>query len=260
MVGHTSNIYFKNSFNIQNLVQTRKLTNYTILGNQVECECGVHVRQLARDMVKMGYVGFEGLVDLPGTIGGAVVNNSGCYGCQVSDLLKEVRLLQPNGAVKSLSHQELAFKFRSSALKRGEIKGVILSVTLVLAKGQSDELKRLADKAHQDRLKTQPGPRNNLGSTYHSLGERTLFGKCLWMMSGIYSRCLKMFGEDSFSRGKKKSELEFLLAGGRQVLPYLWSIDRFIWKDKRADIVFLQYQKVLRRIYIDPKLEIEIFE
>ena len=71
---------------------------------------------------------------MPGTIGGAVVNNSGC---QVSDLLKEVRLLQPDGVVKSLSPQELAFKFRSSALKRGEIKGVILSVTLVLAKGQS---------------------------------------------------------------------------------------------------------------------------
>ena len=260
VVGHTSNIYFKNSFNIQNLVQTRKLTTYTILGNQVECECGVHVSQLARDMVKRGYKGFEGLVDLPGTIGGAVVNNSGCYGCQVSDLLKEVRLLQPNGAVKSLSPQELAFKFRSSALKRGEIKGVILSVTLNLAKGQPEELQRLAEKAHQDRLKTQPGPLNNLGSTYHSLGERTLFGKCLWMVSGIYSRCLKMFGEDSFSRGKKKSELEFLLAGGKQVLPYLWSINRFIWKDKRADMVFLQYQKVLRRIYVDPKLEIEIFE
>lgn len=80
MVGHTLNIYFKNSFNIQTLVQTSKLTNYTILEDYVECECGVHVRLLARDMVKRGYKGFEGLVDLPGTIGGAIVNDSGVMG------------------------------------------------------------------------------------------------------------------------------------------------------------------------------------
>ena len=211
-------------------------------------------------MVKLGYKGFEGLVDFPGTIGGAVVNNSGCYGCYLSNLLIAVRLLQTAGNVKILSPQELAFRFRSSALKRGDIRGVILSVTLVLAKGYIEYLKRQAEISHHNRLMTQPGPRNNLGYTYHSLGERTLLGKCLMFVSGIYYICLKMLGEDIHSPGKKKSELEFLLVGGRQVLPYLWSINRFIWKDKKADMVFLQYQKVLRRIYVNPKLEIEIFE
>ena len=194
MVGHTSNIYFKNSFNIHILVQTSKLTTYTISRNQVECECGVHVRKLARNMVKLGYKGFEGLVDLPGTIGCDVVNNSGCYGCYLSNLLIAVRLLQTDGNVKILSPQELAFRFRSSALKRGEIRGVILSVTLVLAKGDLEYLKRQAEIAHHNRLITQPGPRNNLCSTYHSLGERTLLGKCLMFVSGIYSICLKMLG------------------------------------------------------------------
>lgn len=103
-------------------------------------------------MVKGGYKGFEWLVDLPGTIGGAVVNNSRCYGCQISHLLKEVRLLQSDGTVTNLSPQDLAFKFRSSDLKRGEINGVILTVTLILEKGNAAELESLAEKAHQDRL------------------------------------------------------------------------------------------------------------
>ena len=260
VVGHTSNIYFKNSFNIQNLVQTSTLTNYTISRDHVECECGVHVRLLARDMVKRGYKGFEGLVDLPGTIGGAVVNNSGCYGCQISDLLLGAKLLQPNGVVRHLSYKELAFTFRSSSLKRGELKGVLLTVTLNLVNGNPDELLRLAEKAHYDRLKTQPGPQNNLGSTYHSLGKRTLFGESLRIVSGIYSKCLSLLEKDVEFRGKKRYELEFILAGGRKVIPYLWSSNRFIWKDNRADQVFLQYQKVLQRIYVEPKLEIEIFE
>lgn len=64
-------------------------------------------------------------------------------------------------------------------------------------------------------------------------------------MSGIYSKYLSILGKDAEFRGKKKYELDFLLAGGRSVIPYLWSINRFIWKDKRADIIlFLQYQKV----------------
>lgn len=260
VVGHTSNIYFKNSYNIQNLVQTSKLTNYTILEDYVECECGVHVRLLARDMVKRGYKGFEGLVDLPGTIGGAVVNNSGCYGCQISDLLLGAKLLQPNGVVSYLSPQELAFTFRSSSLKRGEVKGIILTVTLRLVHGDPDELMKLAEIAHQDRLRTQPGPQNNLGSTYYSFGGRTLYGESLRIVSGIYSKCLSLLGKDAKYRGKKRYELEFILAGGRKVIPYLWSSNRFIWKDNRADQVFQQYQKVLKRIYVDPKLEIEIFE
>ena len=197
---------------------------------------------------------------MPGTIGGAIVNNSGCYGCQISDLLLGAKLLQPNGVVSFLSPQELAFSFRSSSLKRGEVKGIILSVTLRLVNGDPDELMKLADKAHQDRLRTQPAPQNNLGSTYHSFGKRTLFGKSLSIVSGFYSKCLSLLGKDTEFRGKKKYELEFILAGGRKVIPYLWSSNRFTWKDNRADQVFLQYQKVLQRIYIDPKLEIEIFE
>lgn len=260
MVGHTSNIYFKDSFSIENLVTTRKLTNYTIKSDTVICECGVHVSRLAWDMVRRGFKGFEGLIDLPGTIGAAIVNNSGCYGCHVSDLLEVVKVLLPDGQVRNFSSQELSFRLRSSALKRGDIKGVVLSVTLALVKGDANKLRKLAEKAHQDRLLTQPGPRNNLGTTYCSLGERTIYGKFLGIISGIYSKCLKLLGEDLSSRGKNKFELEFILSGGRCVLPYLWSMERFIWKDKKADMIFVRYQKIMRRLYLSPKLEIEIFE
>lgn len=220
----------------------------------------MHVRRLARDMVERGFKGFEGLIDLPGTIGAAIVNNSGCYGCHVSNLLKEAEVLLPDGQVRSFSSQDLSFQPRSSALKRGEINGVVLSITLALVKGNIKELKILSEIAHQDRLQTQPGPQYNLGTTYHSLGERTLFGKILSIVSGFYSKYLMLLGEDIPTRGKKKYELEFILSGGRQVLPYLWSVNRFIWKDKRADMIFLQYQKVMRRLYVAPQLEIEIFE
>lgn len=162
MVGHTSNIYFKDSFNIENLVSTRKLTNYKIIADVVVCDSGVHVRRLARDMVNMGYKGFEGMIDLPGTIGAAIVNNSGCYGCYVSNMLKEAKVLMLDGVVRSLSSEDLGFRLRSSAIKRGDIKGVILSVILTLNRGDVNELKKLAEKAHQDRLQTQPCPQNNL--------------------------------------------------------------------------------------------------
>ena len=257
VVGMTSNIYFKNTYNIEHLISTRKLTTWIETEDGIICDCGVSSSLVSRRMVDKGYKGFEGLIDLPGTIGGAIYGNAGCFGCLVSDLVESVDVLNPNGQVRTYSNKEIGFSRRMSNFKNGSICGVILSSKLKIEKGNATELKAIADKNHELRKQTQPAPKNNLGTIYCELGNRTKFGRIIGIVGGVYFRLLKLKGYDFAKRSYLRELFELKLAGGHKCLPYLEK-GRFIWKDERADNVFEKYQKVINRLYRHPRLEIEI--
>lgn len=261
LVGNTSNIYFKNSYNSQNLISTKLLNKWIDNGDTIVCECGVNVMKLSRNMIELGAVGFEGLIDLPGTIGGAVYGNAGCFKCSISSLLKSVKLLKPDGQIVELSYSELSFSKRSSALKRKEIRGVILSVTLMKKLSDNiEKLKALAERNHQQRKQMQPSPAHNLGTTYCQFGKRTLLGEGIRQLGRLYYHLMRVVGYDANTCNRLVWKFELLMVGGRAVVPYLHSLGRFIWKDEKADDVFKKYQKVLNRLYKNPSLEIEIKE
>lgn len=253
----TSNIYFKNTYNIENLISTRRLTFWTETEDEIICDCGVHASLLSRRMVDKGYKGFEGLIDLPGTIGGAIYGNAGCFGCLVSDLVKSVDVLNPDGQVHTYTKEEIGFSHRMSNFKNGSICGVILSSKLKIERGDAAELKTIAYKNHELRKLNQPAPKDNLGTVYCELGNRTKFGSLVGIIGGVYFRLLKLKGYDIAKRSLLRELFELILAGGRNCLPYLEK-GRFIWKDKHADTTFEKYQKVINRLYRHPRLEIEI--
>ncbi len=257
IVGMTSNIYFKDTYNIENLISTRKLTFWEEIKNGIRCDCGVSASLLSRKMVDKGYKGFEGLIDLPGTIGGAIYGNAGCFGCLVSDLVESVDVLNPDGQVCTYTKGEMGFSHRMSNFKNGKICGVILSAKLKVKKGDDVDLKAIADKNHELRKQTQPSPKNNLGTIYCELGKRTKLGRFVGILGGVYFRLLKLKRYDIVKRSYLRELFELNLAGGHKCLPYLEK-GRFIWKNKRADTIFEKYQRVINRLYRNPRLEIEI--
>lgn len=260
IVGHTSNIYFKDSYRTDILISSKRLNNYIVTDRQIICECGVNVHVLANDMVNRGIKGFEGLIDLPGTIGGAIYGNAGCYDCLVSDMMFGVEVLKDDGSIVVYNKKDLNFTVRASNFKRKILKGVILRVILNIENGDSCFLKKTAEKNHQLRLETQPSPKNNLGTTYHQFGEYTTFGYIISRFGGLYCVILKLLGINYMERNKRRDNFEISLAGGRDVIPYLFNRGRFIWKDDNADTKFIKYQKIIHRIYKNPQLEIEIYE
>ncbi len=57
-------------------------------------------------------------VGLPGTVGGAVVGNAGCFGLSTSDILLSAEVLDLNsGAIVRYSQQDLEYSYRNSRLK-----------------------------------------------------------------------------------------------------------------------------------------------
>lgn len=250
--GHMSNSYFKNTFTPPHVVITSKLRCYNVLRNCVVCDCGASIRQVARRMVDEGVEGFDGLWDLPGTVASAVYGNSGCFGCEMSDIFHSAEILTPQGEIKVVTPVDLNFVRRNSNIKKGILKGGILRVTLKKVKGNAADIQKRAMRAHHLRETTQPGPQNNLGSCFMS-GERRLWYR-------IMQRLVRMYLKQTGQNPSSALALELKLLGHRRLVPYLFEMNRFIWKDAGAVDAFEEYVSLYKKLYKGAKLEINVFE
>jgi UDP-N-acetylmuramate dehydrogenase len=121
-------------------------------------EAGALLRELARESVERGLQGLEWAVDVPGTVGGAVVGNAGAFGGYICDCVRTIRALEPDGTVHELDKAEAGFCYRGSRFKeqaRHE-RTVILDVTLALRPGDPAEIGDLAAQYTTRRWERHP--------------------------------------------------------------------------------------------------------
>jgi UDP-N-acetylmuramate dehydrogenase len=102
---------------------------------------------------------------IPGTIGGAVAMNAGCYGSYVADVLETVDLVLRDGSRVTLPAADLHLAYRSSRLPPG---AVIIAATFVSPSGLSQDLEaRMTDQLAK-RDATQPTKDRTAGSTFRN--------------------------------------------------------------------------------------------
>ena len=87
-------------------------------------------------LVDKGFNGIENLMSVPGTVGGAAVQNIGAYGLEIAERISEVECFDPAaGDVRVLSADDCDYGYRTSIFKTEKTDWVVLSVTLALPKG-----------------------------------------------------------------------------------------------------------------------------
>src|SRR5437763_7636880 len=91
---------------------------HTDVGVLVHAESGVLLSVLARQTAARGLVGLEWCHDIPGTLGGAVVNNAGANGGAIADVLRAAHVLPAGGPAREMDAAALSFAYRRSALRR----------------------------------------------------------------------------------------------------------------------------------------------
>lgn len=102
---------------------------------------------------------------IPGTIGGAVAMNAGCYGSYMADVFVEATAITRAGQTLTLRPDDLSFRYRQSDLPPGAI---ITSVLLEGPTGNPAELEaRMADQLAK-RDATQPTKDRTAGSTFRN--------------------------------------------------------------------------------------------
>ncbi len=87
--------------------------------------------------VERGLWGIENLSGIPGTIGGAVVQDIGAYGAALSQTLRYAQVLDTrDNSVRNLTRDECAFGYRESIFKREEGRYIVLGAALALSDAQ----------------------------------------------------------------------------------------------------------------------------
>ncbi|MBO9446515.1 UDP-N-acetylmuramate dehydrogenase [Ruegeria sp. R14_0] len=102
---------------------------------------------------------------IPGSIGGAVRMNAGCYGSYTADVLQKATIVTRQGDVVDLTPDDLNFRYRQSDLPQG---AVLISATFKGPAGDPEELHARMAAQLQKRDETQPTKDRSAGSTFRN--------------------------------------------------------------------------------------------
>ena len=130
----------------------------------VTAESGVVFTNLANRCATRGFAGLEWAATVPGTIGGAVYGNAGAFGGDMAGNLIWADVLTENGRER-LTAEQMGYAYRTSVLKRGEIKAVVLLAELALKNSTKEDVTVKIQQFRAHRKATQP-PGASMGSMF----------------------------------------------------------------------------------------------
>ena len=136
----------------------------TIEGAQVRTGAGALLSAVAKQVLNASLTGFEFAAGIPGTIGGAVVMNAGAYGGELCQVLREAKVLTPEGEVKTLPAEELELGYRTSCVQKNGY--IVLEAVLQLQPGNADDIRAVMDALASKRREKQPLEYPSAGSTF----------------------------------------------------------------------------------------------
>jgi UDP-N-acetylmuramate dehydrogenase len=142
----------------------RGFNGISIDGDRVTAGCAALDAHVARKAAEAG-LDLTFLRTIPGSIGGAVRMNAGCYGQYVADRLESVRVILRDGTVQELPVAALNLRYRQSDLPEG---AVVVSATFRAPLGDPSELATRMAEQLAKRDATQPTKDRTAGSTFRN--------------------------------------------------------------------------------------------
>ena len=107
--------------------------------------------------------GFEFLSCIPGTVGGGIRMNAGCFGKEFKDILLSIQTIDKLGNVTTIPRKDIKFEYRKNNLS-DEL--IFLSASFKGIKTESSIVKDKTDKLKAEKKKTQPTRIKTSGSTF----------------------------------------------------------------------------------------------
>ncbi|MEO1362922.1 MAG: UDP-N-acetylmuramate dehydrogenase, partial [Pseudomonadota bacterium] len=142
----------------------RGFNNIEIDGDMVTAGAAALDAHVARRAAEAG-LDLTFLRTIPGSIGGAVRMNAGCYGAYVADVLQSADVILRDGTRATLNADDLAFAYRQSQLPEG---AVLTSATFRAPAGDAQALAARMEEQLAKRDATQPTRDRSAGSTFRN--------------------------------------------------------------------------------------------
>ncbi|MDY0017611.1 MAG: UDP-N-acetylmuramate dehydrogenase [Candidatus Delongbacteria bacterium] len=96
-------------------------------GNLIAAGAGSLLSAVAKEAAENSLTGFEELAGIPGTVGGALVMNAGCYGKEISSLVLSADILS-EGKIVRIERNDIEFGYRHSGLKGRIVTGAVFAL------------------------------------------------------------------------------------------------------------------------------------
>ena len=124
---------------------------------------GTKDSEVAKFCVEKNISGLEFLSGIPGTIGGNIKMNAGCYGNQISDNLIDCTIIDEKLNKKIIKKKEIDFHYRKSSFDNGQI---IIEARFKIQKCNKSQIKKKIATISYKRKKSQPVASRTGGSTF----------------------------------------------------------------------------------------------
>ena len=167
VLGNGSNVIFKKDRYEGVIIKLDRLNKVTFNDTLIEVEAGYSLVKLAIECMKRSISGFEFASGIPGLIGASIAMNAGAYKSDMAEIVKEVKVINPNLEIVTMTKEELEFSYRDSFIKRNP-NYYIVSAVLELESGSSQKIEEIISKRRVKRMETQPLDAPSAGSVFRN--------------------------------------------------------------------------------------------
>lgn len=196
-----------------------------------------------RKISQMGYTGVEFMSTIPGWVGGAVIQNAGCYGGEIFNYIEEVEFIK-DGKVSSLQKENIQYGYRTTQFLKNK-DSIITKIKIKVEEGNPEEIELSLKDKRDKRNSSQPENKKSAGSVFKNPAIKDEKGnplKSWWLIDQVGLR------------GKIK--------GNAQISPEHCNFIVNIGEASANDVVYLINQiqeKVFSKFNIHLEREIEYF-
>jgi UDP-N-acetylmuramate dehydrogenase len=141
--------------------------DFQVRGDIVTVGAGYDFDDLIAKTLDSGLTGLEFASGIPGTLGGAVVGNAGCYGHEIGEFFIDAQVLRPDGTVVTAGPEAFGFRYRETDLR--ETGHVVLEVRLKLNRGDVHAAGDTRAEKIADRRRKHPVGLPSAGSWFRNL-------------------------------------------------------------------------------------------
>jgi UDP-N-acetylmuramate dehydrogenase len=190
---------------------SKNFNNISLLGKDVIIAgSAVFDKAISDFALQNSLRGFEFLSCIPGSIGGGIRMNAGCFGREFKDILLSVQAIDKSGNVTTIPSKEIKFEYRKSNLSDNLI---FLSASFKGEMGDQIQIKNEINKLKNEKEKNQPTKIKTSGSTFKNPISQT--EKKVWQLIKESVPLDKSFGDACISekhcnffinKGNAKSE------------------------------------------------------
>ena len=146
------------------VISLKKSSKKIIFTNStVFVECGVMLGTLVKKLNHRYITGFESLMGVPGTVGGALMMNAGAFGSEISNNLLSVNTIDQNGNMKKYSIKDINFSYRDSNFPGDEI---LIDALFKCKRGNKKIIYNKKNNASKLRRENQPLKYRSAGSIF----------------------------------------------------------------------------------------------